>query len=273
MAFMTDEKKTSRTRMAAGLGRREFISLLSGAAAAWPAAARAQPRERMRRIGVLLPYAEGDLEGQADITGFREELPKFGWTDGRNIQIDYRWSDGDPARTKAYAVELVGLRPDVILAQSTLSLKEVWQVTRTIPILFLFVGDPVGQGFVASLAHPGGNITGFTAFEFAMSGKWLELLKEITPNVVRIAIIFNADAAPYAKNFVSTIVAVAPSFGVELIVTPVRDAADIERAIAGVAGGSNGGLIVIPDAFTISNRGVIISLTARYRLPAIYAYR
>jgi putative ABC transport system substrate-binding protein len=161
----------------------------------------------------------------------------------------------------------------VILANSTLSLAAARKETGTIPIVFVVVGDPVGQGFVTSLSRPGGNITGFTAFEFSTSAKWLELLKEVAPQVKRIAIIFNAEAAPYAKNMLQTIAAVAPSLGAELVVSSTRDAVEIERAIAGVAGGSSGGLIVIPDAFTVANRGIIISLAARYRLPAIYAYR
>jgi putative ABC transport system substrate-binding protein len=253
--------------------RREFITLLGGAAAAaWPIAAHAQQPDHMPRIGCLLLYTEGDLEGKANVAGFREELQKFGWIDGRNIRIEYRWTGGDAARAKEYAAELVALKSDVILANSTLSLRAARKETGTIPIVFVVVGDPVGQGFVTSLSRPGGNITGFTAFEFSTAAKWLELLKQIAPQVKRVAIIFNAEAAPYAKNMVQMIAAVAPSLEAELVVNATSDAAEIERAIAGVAGPS-GGLIVIPDAFTVANRGVIISLAARYRLPAIYAYR
>ena len=253
--------------------RREFIAGLGGAVAAWPVTASAQQPDRTRRVGMLLVYSEGDPEGQANTRGFQEELQKLGWTEGRNIRIDHRWTGADPTRAKAYAAELVGSTPDVIVTQSTLSLATALKETRTIPIVFVYVGDPVGQGFVTSLAHPGGNATGFTAFEFEMSGKWLKLLKEIAPHAARIAIVFNPEAAPYANNFVRTITAVAPSFGTELIVSPIRNAADIESAVAGVADKSNGGLIVIPDSFTSANRGLIISLAARYRLPAIYAYR
>jgi putative tryptophan/tyrosine transport system substrate-binding protein len=254
------------------LKRREFISLL-GATAAWPIAGHAQRPDEMRIIGCLLHYTESDLEGNADATGFREELQKFGWVDGRNIRIEYRWNGGDPARAKDYAAELVALKPYVILASSTLSLRAVRKETGTIPIVFVGVGDPVGQGFVTSLARPGGNITGFTAFEFSTAAKWLELLREIAPQAKRIAVIFNAEAAPYAKNMLQAVATIAPSLEAELVVDSTRDAVEIERAIAVVAGGSNGGLIVIPDAFTVANRGVIISLAARYRLPAIYAYR
>jgi putative ABC transport system substrate-binding protein len=249
------------------------MTLLSGVAAAWPIAGHAQRPDETPRIGCLLHYAEGDLKGNADVTGFREELQKLGWIDGRNIRIEYRWNGGDPARAKDYAAELVALKSDVILASSTLSLRAVRKETGTIPIVFVGVGDPVGQGFITSLSRPGGNITGFTAFELSTSAKWLELLKEIVPQAKRIAIIFNAEAAPYAKNMVQAIAAIAPSLEAELVVSSTRDAVEIERAIAGVAGGSNGGLIVIPDAFTVANRGIIISLAARYRLPAIYAYR
>jgi putative ABC transport system substrate-binding protein len=253
--------------------RREFITLLGGAAAAWPLSARGQQPERMRRIGCLLLYTEGDHEGNANVAGFREELQKFGWIDGRNIRIEYRWTGGDPTRAKDYAAELVAQKSDVILANSTLSLRAARKETGTIPIVFVVVGDQVGQGFVTSLSHPGGNITGFSAFEFSTSAKWLELLKEIAPQVKRIAVIFNAEAAPFAKNMVQTIAAFARSLEAELVVSPTPDAVEIEHAIAGVAGGSNGGLIVIPDAFTAANRGEIISLAARYRVPAIYPFR
>jgi putative tryptophan/tyrosine transport system substrate-binding protein len=252
--------------------RREFMRLLSGAAAAWPIAGHAQQPDQMPRIGCLLAFSEGDLEGNANVAAFREELQKFGWIDGRSVRIECRWTGGDPVRAKDYAAELVALKSDVILANGTLSLAAARKETGTIPIVFAVVGDPVGQGFVTSLSHPGGNITGFTAFEFSTSAKWLELLKEIAPQAKHIAIIFNAEAAPYAKNMVQAIAAIAPSLEAQLVVNSTRDAVEIERAIAGVAG-SNGGLIVIPDNFTVANRGIIISLAARYRLPAVYAFR
>jgi putative ABC transport system substrate-binding protein len=252
--------------------RRKFMMLLGGAAAAWPIAGYAQ-QHQMRRIGCLLAFTEDDLEGKDNLASFREGLQKFGWIEGRNIHIEYRWAAGNPVRAKDYAAELVALKSDVILVHSTLGLKAVRKETGAIPVVFVVVGDPVGQGFVASLSRPGGNITGFTAFEFSTAAKWLELLKQIAPQATRIAVIFNAEAAPYAKNMVEAIAAVAPSLEAELVVSSTRDAVEIEHAIAGVAGGSNGGLIVIPDAFTVANRGVIISLAARYRLPAVYAYR
>jgi putative tryptophan/tyrosine transport system substrate-binding protein len=252
--------------------RRDFVTLLGGAAAAGPIAGHAQQTGQMPRIGCLWAFSEGDLEGKADVTAFREELEKLGWIDGRTVRTEYRWTGGNSARAKDYAAELVALKSDVILANGTLSLAAARKETGTIPIVFVVVGDPVGQGFVTSLSHPGGNITGFTAFEFSTAAKWLELLKEIAPQAKHIAIIFNAEAAPYAQKMVSAIAAVAPSLEAQLVVNSTRDAAEIERTIAVVAG-SNGGLIVIPDNFTVANRGVIISLAARYRLPAVYAFR
>ena len=251
--------------------RREFVTLLGGAAA-WPIAGHAQQPGQMPRIGCLWAFSEGDLEGKADVTAFREELEKLGWIDSRTVRTEYRWTGGDPARAKDYAAELVALKSNVILANGTLSLAAARKETGTIPIVFAVVGDPVGQGFVTSLSHPGGNITGFTAFEFSTAAKWLELLKELAPQAKRIAVIFNAEAAPYAKNMLQAIAAIAPSLEAQLVVNSTRDAVEIERAIAGVAG-SNGGLIVIPDNFTVANRGIVISLAARYRLPAVYAYR
>jgi putative tryptophan/tyrosine transport system substrate-binding protein len=255
------------------LKRRAFITLLGGAAG-WPLAARAQQPERMRRVGVLMSPREDDLEAQRRASILRNGLGELGWTDGRNIHIDYRWAAGDAARARAYAAELVRLTPDLIIANSTLCLKAVRDETSTIPTVFLVVGDPVGQGFVSSLAHPGGNITGFTAFEFEIGGKWLELMKEIAPDVRRIVFMFNPEAGlPYAEKFAQSIAAAAPARGVELAVSPIRDAAEIERAIVGAASEMNSGVIVNPDAFTVANRGPIISLMARYRLPAIYAYK
>ena len=254
--------------------RREFITLLGGAAAAWPLAARAQQPEGMRRVGALMSSREDDLESQSRASTLRKGLGELGWTEGKNIQIDYRWTGGDAARASAYAAELVRLTPDVIIANSTLCLKAVRNEASTIPIVFVVVGDPVGQGFVSSLAHPGGNITGFTAFEFEIGAKWLELTKITAPEVRRVAFIFNPQAGlPYAEKFVQSIAGAAPAHGVELIVSPVRDATEVDRVIMQVASDPNSGLIVNPDAFTTANRGLIISLAARYRLPAIYAYK
>jgi len=253
--------------------RRKFITLLGGAAA-WPLAARAQQSERVRRVGVLMSPREDDLEIQIRAGTLRKGLAELGWVEGRNVHIDFRWAGGDAARASAYAAEIVRLMPDVIVANSTLCLKAVRNETSTIPIVFVVVGDPVGQGFVSSLAHPGGNITGFTAFEFEIGSKWLEIAKTVAPEVRRIAFIFNPEAGlPYAEKFVQSIARAAPARGVELIVSPVRDAAEVDRVIVRLGSESNGGLIVNPDAFTVANRGLIISLAARYRLPAIYAYR
>jgi putative tryptophan/tyrosine transport system substrate-binding protein len=203
----------------------------------------------------------------------RQGLSELGWTEGRNIHIDYRWVGGDAARAEANAAELVSQKPDVIVANSTLVLAAVRNVTSTVPIVFVVVGDPIGQGFVSSLAHPGGNITGFTSFEFAIGVKWLELIKEIAPELGHIGFIFNPEAGPFAEKFVQSIEPLAHSLGVRLIVTPTRDAREVDRAFVAVSGEPKGGLIVSPDAFTTANRGLIISLAARLRLPAIYPYR
>jgi putative tryptophan/tyrosine transport system substrate-binding protein len=253
--------------------RREFIALIGGATA-WPLAAHAQQSERMRRVGVLMSPHEDDSEARARAGILRKGLGELGWTEGRNIHFEYRWAGGDAARAKAYAAELVSVAPDVIVANSTLCLKAVRNETNTIPIVFVGVGDPIGQGFVSSLEHPGGNITGFTAFEFGIGGKWLELIKEIAPDVKRIVFMFSPEAGlPYAEKFAQSIAAAAPARGVELVVNPIRNAAEIERSIAEAASETKSGAIVNPDAFTTVNRGLIISLMARYRLPAVYAYR
>jgi len=252
--------------------RREFIKVIAGSAAVWPLAAVAQA-ERVRKIGVLISTNENDVEGQARAALFRRGLNGLGWTEGRNVQIDYRWASGDPARAKVEATELVGQKPDVIIANSTMSLSAVHKETTTIPIVFVVVGDPVGQGFVTSLAHPGGNITGFTGFEFGISGKWLELIKEIAPEITRVAFIFNPEAGPYAQKYIQSIAPIAPALGVKLMITPTRDVAEIDHAVAAVSDEPRGGLIVSPDAFTVANRSFIISLAAHYRSPAIYAYR
>ena len=227
----------------------------------------------MRRIGLLISTREDDAEGQARVALFRQGLNELGWTEGRNINVDYRWVGGDAARAKANAAELVSQKPDVIIANSTLSLAAIRNETSTIPIVFLVVGDPIGQGFVSSLAHPSGNITGFTAFEFSTGAKWLELIKEIVPELRRVAFMFNPAGGPYGEKFVQAITPLASLSAIDLLISPTRDAAEIDRALVAVSGEPKGGLIVSPDAFTTSNRGLIISLAARYRLPAIYPYR
>jgi putative tryptophan/tyrosine transport system substrate-binding protein len=253
--------------------RRDFIKGIVGSAAACPLAARAQQPERLRRIGMLISAGEDDPDGHRRVALLRQGRSELGWTEGRNIHIDYRWAGGDAARAKANAKELVSEKPDVIVANSTLSLAAVRNETSTIPIVFVVVGDPIGQGFVSSFAHPGGNITGFTSFEFVTGAKWLELIKEIAPELGRIAFIFSPEAGPYAEKFVQSIEPLAHSSGVRLIVTPTRDAREIDRALVAVSGEPKGGLIVSPDAFTVANRRLIISLAARYRLPATYPFR
>ena len=253
--------------------RREFIALIGGATASWPFAAGAQQPQRMQRIGMLITTREDDVEGQARVALLRQGLKELGWIEGRNIKIDYRWAGGDAARAKTAAAELVSQTPDLIIANSTMSLAAVQDETSTIPIVFLVVGDPIGQGFVSSLARPGGNITGFTAFEFATSAKWLELIKEIVPEVRRIAFMFNPASGSYAEKFVQAIAPIASSSGIDLKISPTRNAAEIDQALIAVSGEPRGGLIVSPDGFTTSNRGLIISLAARYRVPAIYPYR
>ena len=253
------------------IGRREVIAALGGAAA-WPVAARAQQAEQMRRVGVLMPFAENDSDAQTNITAFRQALQMLGWTDSRNVRIEYRWGGADPQRIRADAIELVGLKPDVILASSPLVLQPLQQETRSIPIVFIQITDPVGSGFVSSLAHPGNNITGFTTGEFSMYGKSLEVLKEIATHVTRVAVILNPEQIPQAWMW-RAIEAVAPSFRVQLTAAGVHDSAEIEHAIDVFARESNGGLIVLPNVPTIAHRDVIIGLAARHRLPAVYSDR
>jgi putative ABC transport system substrate-binding protein len=257
--------------------RREFILALGGAAAAssnlWPLAARAQQGGGMRRIGVLMGFAESDREGQAWLAAFREGLQKLGWRGGRNIRIDTRWGALDADSRQRFAKELVALQPDLILSQVTPTTLALLQQTRTIPIVFATVADPVGSGLVASIARPGGNVTGFSNLEGSMAGKWLELLKEIAPRVKRVAIVFNPATAPYAEIFLNPFKAAAASFAVEAIVAPVRDTSELESAIAAQAREPNSGLIVMPDSFVVAHRAEIISLAARHRLPAVYPFR
>ena len=222
----------------------------------------------------MMAYAESDREGQAFVAAFREELQKLGWTEGRNIRIDMRWAT--PATRKLIqrlAKELIALQPDLILSHSTPTTAALLQQTRTIPIIFANVSDPVGSGFVASLPRPGGNVTGFINMEATMAGKWLELLKEIAPRVNRVAFLFNPATAPYAEYYLSPFKAAAPSFAVEAIVAPVRNTSGLESAIAALASAPNGGLVVMPDAFMNVHRAEITSLAARHRLPAVYPFR
>ena len=254
--------------------RRDFITVLGGAAAAWPVAAGAQQGERVRRIGVLMAHAENDAEFHDYLSAFREGLQKLGWIEGRNINIDTRWGALDDAEMRQRsAKELIALRPDIILTQNTPPTASMLQQTRTIPVIFVIVADPVGSNFVASLARPGGNATGFTIMEPTITGKWLELLKEIAPHVNRAAFMFNPATAPYVKIYLDTFKAAAASYGVEMILAPVHDKADLDTVIATQAREPNGGLIVIPDGFLNVHRAEIISLAARYRLPVVYPWR
>ena len=252
--------------------RRDFLGVIGGAAA-WPLAARAQQGERMRRIGVLMAYAESDPEAQAWVAAFREELQKLGWTEGRNIRIDIRWATGDTEAIQRFAKELVALQPDLIVSPTTPPTAALLQQTRTIPIIFAIVADPVGSGFVASFPRPGGNATGFINYEPTIASKWLELLKEIAPRVNRVAFLFNPATAPHFEYYLNPFKAAAASFGLEAIAAPVRGTSELESVIAAQAREPNSGLMVMPDSFTTSHRVEIISLAARYRLPAIYPYR
>ncbi len=253
--------------------RREFVALVGGLAA-WPLAARAQQHDQMRRIGVLMGYAESDSEGQAFVVAFREGLQKLGWVENRNMRIDYRWATSDDSDSiEQFAKELVALQPELILSNNTPTTAAMLQQTRAIPIIFGLVNDPIGGGFVASLARPGGNATGFIAFEGSMAGKWLELLKEIAPRVTRVAFLFNPETAPYAEYFLNPFKAAATSFAVEGIAAPVHDSSEVESVVAAHAREPNGGLIVMPSAFATIHRMEITSLAARYSLPAVYPFR
>jgi len=252
--------------------RREFISLLGGAAAAWPLAARAQQPRRMRRIGVLTPFPADDAEGHARLTAFTQALQQSGWTVGQNVRIDYRWGPGNPATMRKHATELVALEPDVVLALTTAAVGPLLEASRTVPIVFVTVADPVGAGFVETLARPGGNATGFTPYEYSISGKWLELLKEIAPRVTRAAVLRDTSIAVGPAQF-GAVQAVAPSLGMELHPVDVHDAGEIERALAAFAQGPNGGMVVIGSPSAAIHRGLITALAAKHRLPAVYNTR
>jgi putative tryptophan/tyrosine transport system substrate-binding protein len=248
--------------------RRAFITIIGGAAA-WPIAARAQQRERMRRIGVLMAFASDDPEGQARLAAFAQGLQQSGWTVGQNVRVDYRWSGGNADNIRKYAAELVALAPDVILAHSSQAVAPLLQATRTVPIVFTSVSDPVGAGYVDSLARPGGNATGFLLWEYSIAAKWLELLKEIAPRVTRAAVLRESAIAAGPALF-GVIQAAAPSLGVESRPVDVRDAGEIERAITAFAQGANGGLIVTGSVLAAVHRDLIVTLAARHKLPAVY---
>ena len=249
--------------------RRQFITLLGGTAATWPIAARAQPREQMKRIGILLPGTEDNPVFQARLVAFYQELALLGWSIGRNVRIDTHWATADAAELRKHAEELAALAPDVILATGDSTVPPLLQATRTVPIVFPLAGDPVGAGFVDSLARPGGNVTGFMIYEYGMGGKWLELLKEIAPNVTRVAVLRDPASPSQTAQF-GAIRAMAPSVSVEVIPINVRDAGEIERAVADFARSGNGGLIPTSSAVALRYRDLIITLAARHKLPAIY---
>ena len=251
--------------------RREFMALLGGAAA-WPLAARAQQGERIRRIGVLMNLAADDPEGQARIAAFHQGLQEWGWTLGRNARIDVRWNAVDAESSRRYAAEVVGLAPDVILASASAAMGALQQTTRTVPVVFVTIIDPVGAGFVESLARPGGNATGFALYEYTLSGKWLELLKEIAPGVTRAAVLRDPTVGSGTGQY-AIIQAVAQSLGVELRPMDVRDPGEIERAIVAFAQVPNGGLINAGAPSAVVHRGLVTTLAARYRLPAVYSSR
>jgi putative tryptophan/tyrosine transport system substrate-binding protein len=255
--------------------RRDLIALLGSTAVSWPLGARAQQQpERMRRVGMLIGYAEHDQETQARLAAFRQGLERLGWTDGRNVRIDYRFAPAGPDQAQLYAKELIALGPDVLVGNSTPASAALLRETRTIPIVFVGVSDPVGSGLVVSIARPGGNTTGFTNFEPSLTGKWLELLKEIAPGTVRVAVIYNPKTAPGGGAFfLGPFKQVARSLAIEPIAAPVADPAQIESTLAAIWSEVGGALIVMPDAFTTVHRKVIITLAAQHRFPAIYPYR
>jgi putative tryptophan/tyrosine transport system substrate-binding protein len=249
--------------------RREFITLVGGVAA-WPLAARAQQAGAVRRVGVLMNNKPSDPTYQSYYAALTQTLLKLGWRDGQNLRLDVRWSAGDSQLIHHYADELVAMTPDLIVASSTANLAAVLRATQTIPVVFVQVSDPVAQGFVPNLAHPGGNITGLTAYELAMGSKWLDLLKQMVPALSRVGVVFNPNTSPQSKFFLRSIENSAPSFGVTVITALVHDEAEIEPAIHGLTGEPNGGLLFTTDTFLNVHRKLIVETSARYRVPAIY---
>jgi putative ABC transport system substrate-binding protein len=253
--------------------RRDVITLLGGAATAWPFAGRAQQGERVRRIGVLMALSEDDPQGQARVTALRQALAKLGWTEGLNLKIEWRWTGGDIVRVREYAAELVRLAPEVILAQSTPNVAALKQATTSIPIVFAVVNDPVAQGFITSMAHPGGNITGFSFLEYSMVGKSLEMLKQIAPGVVRVAVLFNPDTYPYYSIHLRSFETVASPLSLELTGAMVRNPAEIDEAVGKLGRQPGNALLVTPDPFTVVHRRAILRAAEQYRVPATYSYR
>ena len=258
--------------MSGRVKRREFITLLGGTAAAWPLAARAQQGERNRRVAVFTALAPDDPENQSRIAAFQQEMQRLGWTEGQNLRITYHSVGSDAEHVRKEAAELVTLAPDVILANGGTTMVPLHQLNRSVAVVFVNVPDPVGAGFVASLARPGSNATGFTVYEYGISGKWLELLKQVAPGVARVAVLRDP-ANPSGMGQWGVIQAVSPSFGVELRPVDNRNADEIERGITTFAQEPNGGMIVVANAFSVVHRDLIIRLAARHRLPAVYPYR
>jgi putative ABC transport system substrate-binding protein len=252
--------------------RRDFIALVGGATA-WPVAVRAQRGGRLRRVGVLMGIAESDADARSRAKAFQQGLQELGWIEGQNIRIEYRWAAAEPERMRTHAVELVASAPDVILANTTPVVVALRRATRTIPMVFVQVVDPIGAGFVSSLARPGGNVTGYVNFEFSMAGKWLETLKQISLGIIRAGIVHNPETAPFSTSFLQVIDTAAPSFALEAVRILVRTAGELESGIAAFADKPGGGLVILPDLFNTSHRDAIISLAARYRLPAVYPFR
>jgi ABC-type uncharacterized transport system substrate-binding protein len=251
--------------------RREFIAVFGGVVAVWPMAARAQQHEQMRRIGVLVGFAESDPESPARLAAFRQSLERLGWKEGHNVRVEYRWGAGDPTRMRAHAKELIGTTPDVLVAESTPATAALQAETRITPIIFLQAGNPVGSGFVASFARPGGNLTGFTNYAPSMGGKWLELLKEVVPPLVRVAALFNPQT--HTGQYWGVLEAAAQTVNVQFEKAAVANAVEIERAVEGMSGEPHGGLMVMPDSFTMSHQETIVASAVRHRIPAIYAFR
>jgi putative ABC transport system substrate-binding protein len=251
--------------------RREFIALIGGAAAVWPLAGHTQQGESMRRVGMLMPYSQGDTDGQAVLAAFQRRLQDLGWAEGRNIRFEIRWAGGDPDKARTFAKELIGMTPDVIVPSSNQVTTILQQETHTIPIVFVLVGDPVGSGYVASMAQPGGNLTGFAVLENAIAGKWVETLSEIAPQVRRVGFILHPET-PANIGLLHAAEASATS-GITLVPLGVHNVGEIESAVTAFATQGNGGLIAAPHAITFANRDLIVELAARYRLPAVYAFR
>jgi putative ABC transport system substrate-binding protein len=251
------------------MNRRQMIALVGGAAAGWPLGAHAQQGARMRRIGVLMHLAADDPEGQTRLAAFLQGLQEAGWAVGRNVSIDVRWAGADVEAMKRFAKELVALQPDLIFTSSTPAAGAMVQATRTIPVVFVLVADPVGSGYVASLPRPGGNVTGFTPIVASLGGKWAELLKEIAPRITRVTLLFNPPAAPFIESYLKPFKAAAASLGMEAIAAPVDNMLELESLITTQAREPNAGLVVMPDAFTELHRAEIASLAARYRVPAV----